>query len=75
MGVFNAMKVSLDFLRSNYASIGGIFVIRILLGLVSTRIPFGAIISWVASVILYIALIDVFQRYSEFTLEPDTVIL
>lgn len=72
MGVFNALKVSLDFLRSSYASIGGIFVIRIVLGLVSTRIPFGAVISWIVSIILYIALIDVFQRYREFSTEPET---
>ena len=70
MGVFNALKVSLDFLRSSYTSIGGIFVIRILLGLVSTRIPFGAVISWIVSIILYIALIDVFRKYKELTTEP-----
>ena len=72
MGVFNALKVSLDFLRSSYTSIGGIFVIRIVLSLVSTRIPFGAVISWIVSIILYIALIDVFQRYRGFSTESET---
>ena len=74
MGVFNALKISLDFLKSSYTSIGGIFIIRILIGVVSTRIPFGAVISWIVSIILYIALIDVFQRFKALSESGDEAI-
>jgi hypothetical protein len=64
-GIFNALKVSLDFLRSSYVSIGGIFVVRILLSLVTTRVPFGGILSWLVSILLYLTLIDVYRKYVE----------
>ncbi len=73
-GIFNALKLSLDFLRTSYTSIGGIFVIRIMLGLAATRIPFGGLVSWILSIVLYLVLIDVFQRSKDFSVEPETMI-
>ena len=72
-GIFNALKVSLDFIRSSIVSVGGVLVIRILISFGVTRIPFGGILSWFVSILLYLTLIDVFRKYLTQVDEPNEV--
>ena len=72
-GIFNALKISLDFLRSSIVSVGGILVIRIVISFGVTRIPFGGILSWFVSILLYLTLIDVYRKNLTQIDEPNEI--
>lgn len=74
-GFFKSIRESIDFIRTSLLKLVGVFVIQFALSLILFRVPFGAIISQAVSIIINLALIDVFQRHKLDTgFEPETAI-
>ena len=74
-GFFKSMRESIEFIRTSLLKLVVVFFIEFASGLILFRVPFGAIISQVISIIFNLVLIDVFHRHKLDTgMEPETVI-
>lgn len=77
LGFFKAINESMVFLKHSFMKLLGISVIQLIIGGVSTRVPFGAIISYFLYIILNISMIDVYMSYRASTniesISPDTL--
>lgn len=74
-GFFKSMRESIEFIKTSLLKLIGVFFIQFASGLILFRVPFGAIISQVVSIIFNLVLIDVFIRHKIDTgNEPETII-